>query len=171
MNADQSLFVVDLNERRGDRANLVWSIPCRCHINIASNDKYIYIRHKEHSGYSNTFYNYGFYIMIFIFHEWRILFALSHCTFSDEVSPIAELRHQTAHQQFHLTTPGPQIMWHTLYQLLFCCCVENQRTEKCVQRMPSSTEAFAKSAMQLHCVYKYLTADNKEMLRESTYPY
>ena len=26
MNADQSLFVVDLNERRGDRTYLVWSI-------------------------------------------------------------------------------------------------------------------------------------------------
>ena len=30
MNADQYLFVVDLNERRGDNTNLVWSISNCC---------------------------------------------------------------------------------------------------------------------------------------------
>ena len=29
MNAGQSLFVVDLNERRGDRTYLVWSIALK----------------------------------------------------------------------------------------------------------------------------------------------
>ena len=29
MNADQSLFVVDLNERRSNSTNLVWLIPVR----------------------------------------------------------------------------------------------------------------------------------------------
>ena len=36
MNADQSLFVVDLNERRDDRTYLVWSIDINNCITIHS---------------------------------------------------------------------------------------------------------------------------------------
>ena len=40
MNAHQSLFVVDLNERRGDRTYLVWSITqVLCKIQLAFNLK------------------------------------------------------------------------------------------------------------------------------------